>query len=164
MNKYSYNIPYPFYDYIVHNSQYADILLSLIGGLNSKMSSISLYFYNSIIINDINIKEAMESICRNEIFHLKILSDIVYQLGADPRLWESKDDCLEYWSPSYNIYSLDIKNILKYAIDKEQYFIDYYTKQLKIINDPILCKVLKRLLLDDQLHLEIFNKLLEDQS
>lgn len=164
MDKYYLNIPYPSYDHLIHNNQYADIILSLTSGLNSKMSAISLYFYNSIIISNTEIKEAMDTICTTEIYHLKILSDIAYLLGADPRLWESRDDCFEYWSPSYNIYSLKIKDILKHAIIKEQYFIHFYKHQLNSIDDPVICKVLNRLLLDDQLHLEIFKKLLEDQS
>ena len=163
MFKYTLDIPYPSFDYLEKDDQYASLILSNLSGLHSKMNSVTLYFYNSIILqkDDIELKEAMETICKVELYHLKILAEMSYLLGADPRLWECHNDSLEYWSPGFNIYHKNIPNMLENAIIQELNTISNYTHQLDIINNDIICNVLKRIILDDQKHVEIFQKFLK---
>lgn len=162
MFKYTLDIPYPTIDNLELNDRYASLILSNLGGLHSKMNSVSLYFYNSIILSnkDLELKKIMESICKVEMYHLKIFADMSYLLGADPRLWECQNDLLEYWSPGFNIYPRHIKSMLENAIIQEQNTISIYTHQLNEIDDPIICNMLKRIILDDQYHIEIFQQYL----
>ena len=161
MTKYYVDLPYPPIDHLNVNVKYAQMMLSNLSGLHYEMNAVSLYFYNSIISNDENIKEAMKHICKVEMKHLEIFAKMCYLLGADPRLWDCQNDSLDYWSPGYNIYPRQTCSMLENAIIQEQNTISIYSHQIDIIDEPIICNMLKRIILDEQLHVEIFQDLLK---
>jgi bacterioferritin len=157
MFKYALDLPYPSISNLDINTEYGQILLSNLGGLHSKMNTVTLYFYNSIILNDYSeLKKVMLEISKVEMHHLKIIADMCYFLGVDPRLWECQNDCLEYWSPGFNIYPRQLQHMLENCIIQEQNTISNYNHQIKIIKEPIICDMLNRIILDEQLHVEIF--------
>ena len=164
MAKYNVELPYPPIDNLNVNVKYGQMLLSNLSGLHSEMNTLSLYFYNSIITkySHPKIREAMEEICKIEMKHLKIFADMCYLLGVDPRLWDCQNDYLEYWSPGFNIYPRQIHSMLENAIIQEQNTISIYSHQIDLIDEPIICNMLKRIILDEQLHVEIFQELLRE--
>lgn len=161
--KYTLDIPYPSIEHLSPNIEYSQHILSNLGGLHSKMNSISLYFYNHIILKQLwpELSEAMKQISMVEMKHLEIFANLAYQLGADPRLWDCQNDFLEYWSPGYNVYPRQIHSLLENAIIQEQNTITTYQYQITCINDPLLQKILKRIIIDDQLHIEVFESFLK---
>lgn len=163
MFRYAVDLPYPSIDDLDINIEYGQILLSNVGGLHSEMNAVSLYFYNSIILKEYpKIQKIMEQISIVEMHHLKIFAQMCFLLGVDPRLWECQNDYLEYWSPGFNIYPRHLQQLLENAIIQEQNTISIYHHQIDIINEPIICNMLKRIILDEQLHVEIFQQLLND--
>lgn len=161
--KYKLDIPYPSIDNLETNIEYSQLILSNLGGLHSKMNTVSLYFYNHIILEEQwpELSEAMIQLCLVEMKHLNIFAKICYKLGADPRLWDCHQDLLEYWSPSFNVYPRQINTLLENAIIQEQNTITNYQYQMSCIDEPIIQNMLKRIILDEQLHVEIFNTFLQ---
>lgn len=164
MSKYAIDLPYPSIDDLDVNVTYGQIMLSNLSGLHSEMNAISLYFYNSIILKKTHPKlmRIMEEIAKVEMHHLKIFADMCFLLGVDPRLWDCQNDYLEYWSPGFNIYPRQIHTMLENAIIQEQNTISIYSHQAETIDEPIICDMLKRIILDEQLHVEIFQDYLRD--
>lgn len=161
--KYLLDIPYPQMDHIEPHIEYGQMILSHLGGINSEMSAISLYFYNHIITKDTwkELSEAMQQISFIEMKHLDILAELCYRLGIDPRLWACHDDSLQYWSPGYNIYPRQIHTILENAIEDERTAIALYQSQIDYIQDENIQMILNRIILDEQFHLEIFENFLQ---
>lgn len=161
---YFINKPYPEMTDIKENPQYASLMLSNLAGLYSEMNAVSLYFYNHVILKDVwpELSVAMETISIVEMHHLDIFAHLAYHLGADPRLWDCQQGCLEYWSPGYNVYPSHLKSLLENAIIQEQNTIAIYQQQITCIKERTIQKILQRIIEDEELHIQIFEYFLNE--
>lgn len=161
---YFINKPYPEMTDIKENPQYASLMLSNLAGLYSEMNAVSLYFYNHVILKDFwpELSVAMEKISIVEMHHLDIFAHLAYHLGADPRLWDCQQGCLEYWSPGYNVYPSHLKSLLENAIIQEQNTIAIYQQQITCIKERTIQKILQRIIEDEELHIQIFEYFLNE--
>ena len=161
---YFINKPYPEMTDIKENPQYASLMLSNLAGLYSEMNAVSLYFYNHVILKDVwpELSVAMEKISIVEMHHLDIFAHLAYHLGADPRLWDCQQGCLEYWSPGYNVYPSHLKSLLENAIIQEQNTIAIYQQQITCIKERTIQKILLRIIEDEELHIQIFEYFLNE--
>lgn len=161
---YFINKPYPEMTDIKENPQYASLMLSNLAGLYSEMNAVSLYFYNHVILKDVwpELSVAMEKISIVEMHHLDIFAHLAYHLGADPRLWDCQQGCLEYWSPGYNVYPSHLKSLLENAIIQEQNTIAIYQQQITCIKERTIQKILHRIIEDEKLHIQIFEYFLNE--
>ena len=164
--EYYINEPYPSIDNLDMNIAYGQILLSNIGGLQCEMNAVSLYFYNHVILEQLwpELSQAMHKISIVEMHHLEIFAKMCCHLGVDPRLWDCQNDFLEYWSPGYNVYPRQLNTLLENAIIQEQNTIQIYQHQASCIHEPIIQDVLNRIIKDEQLHVEIFEKFLSEYN
>ena len=139
-------------------------MLSNLAGLYSEMNAVSLYFYNHVILKDVwpELSVAMEKISIVEMHHLDIFAHLAYHLGADPRLWDCQQGCLEYWSPGYNVYPSHLKSLLENAIIQEQNTIAIYQQQITCIKERTIQKILHRIIEDEKLHIQIFEYFLNE--
>lgn len=164
--KYYVDKPYPSIDQLDINIHYGQMILSNVGGLHSEMNAVSLYFYNNVIMENSwkDLSIAMHEISIVEMHHLDIFAKMCCKLGIDPRLWDCQNDFLEYWSPGYNVYPRQIQTMLENAIIQEQNTIDIYQYQISCIDEPVIQNVLQRIILDDKLHIQIFEKFLNEYN
>ena len=157
------NLPYPPIQPERRNCKYAQEMLSNVGGSNSEMSAVSLYFYNSVILDpDYAIfAKCFHDISIVEMHHLDMFADLAYKMGEDPRLW-SKCDCqMTYWTPAYNKYPRKICDVIVNSIKAEEAAIQKYRKQSESIYDANIVSILKRIILDEERHIEIFRGMMD---
>lgn len=148
-------LPYPKVQAECKNRNYALAMLDNIGGSNSEMSAISLYFYDSLVSQEYpEMANTFHQISMVEMHHLDIFGTLALQLGADPRLWTLNRGRQVYWSPAYNQYSRDIHDILADLIQGEKGAIEKYSNQAKTINDPNVVANLNRIILDEEVHVK----------
>lgn len=154
--------PYPPVQPQNRNREYALEMLSNVGGSNSEMSAVSLYFYNSVILdpNYPAFAKCFQEINIVEMHHLDMFAELAYKLGEDPRLWSNPDDRKTYWTPAYNNYPREIHNVIINSIEAEEAAIQKYSNQLENIPDPNIKNILNRIILDEKRHLEIFRNML----
>ena len=150
-------ISYPNLNHLQRNTKLGYMLLSHLGGLHSKMSIVSLYFYNHIIIEDINkeLSDIFYQLLLVEMKHLQLLAKVCFKLGVDPRLWNCQNDSLEYWSPSYNVYSTQMTSMIENAIRQEKNTIKTYQEQIQYIDEPIIQDILNQFIIEDKQHIHI---------
>ena len=165
-NNFSDYSPYPPVTVECPNLRYANVMLSNIGSCNSEMSAVSLYFYNSVILteNRKDFANVFHKISIVEMHHLNIFSQLAYMLGADPRLWTYRGRSARYWSPACNHYPRPMDALLKNALQGEQNTIAVYQKQAGLIQDHCITDLLNRIILDEQVHVSIFQAMLADIS
>lgn len=156
------NLPYPQIRVKEKNMVYAQAMLDNLGGSNSEMSAVSLYFYNHIITGPQyeSIAQIFHGIMIVEMHHLDIFAALALQLGEDPRLWTQSQNGMVYWTPGYNKYPTDIKNLLTHALQGELDAISKYQYQAGRIKDPNIVENLQRIIQDEQLHVELFRQML----
>lgn len=159
--QYADTAPYPKIEVSGQNRAYARAMLSNIGSCDSEMSSVSLYFYNSVITEEYggNIAECFHKISMVEMHHLDIFAKLSYLLGADPRLWIPGKRGPIYWSPACRQYPKKLPELLEYAISGERKTIEQYRQQALWIKDDCICAMLERIIKDEELHIKIFHEL-----
>lgn len=157
--------PYPPVQVQQKNRAYANAMLSNIGGENSEMTAVSLYFYDQLVTReDVTVSHIFHRISIVEMHHLEIFGTLSLLLGEDPRLWSTAGQQKRYWTPAYNTYTWRKKQLLQIALKSEQMAIAKYRSQLKWIKDPNILENLQRILLDEESHVRIFQWLLEHPS
>ncbi|MFT3985738.1 MAG: ferritin family protein [Lachnospiraceae bacterium] len=159
----SVDLPYPPIQPESHRPEYAYAMLSNVGSSNSEMSAISLYFYNSVILNPdyTNFARCFHKISIVEMHHLDIFAELAFQMGLDPRLWSMERHRKCYWTPAYNYYPQEIREVIKNSLKGEEAAIQKYTRQAEIICDQNIIDILNRIIIDEKRHVEIFNTMLE---
>ncbi len=133
------------------------LLLKDIGGLNSKMNNVSLYFYNMILTKEEHpdLSQIFRNIKQEEMRHMELLADLCYQLGIDPRLWEIQNDLLQYWSPGYNIYPRTLHKMIENMINNENKLINIMQSQISMFDEPIIIDIFHQIITEDKKHVDI---------
>lgn len=145
--------PYPPIHVSCPNRGYALEMLDNLGGQDSEMSAVSLYFYNHLM-TDGDLAKFFHQLSITEMHHLEIFGRLAQQLGADPKLWSCSKGQPRFWSPSYNQYPVRLRPLLENAINHEEKAIAKYKKQANCIKDQNIVDNLCRIIQDEEAHLQ----------
>lgn len=153
--------PYPPVRVEGRNVKYAAAMLANIGSCSSEISTVSLYFYNSVVLreNHADLAETFHKISVVEMHHLDIFAQLACLLGADPRLWRPENGRPAYWSPSCNQYARSPLPLVRNALEGERAAVAQYRRQSGWIGDPYICEMLERIILDEERHIQIFKQM-----
>lgn len=156
-NQYSSPLPYPEIKVLEPNKRYAEILIEAYAGFGSELTAINQYIYHEFILDkqEKELKKLFKNIAIVEMKHLDILAELIKQLGVNPLFRGSMNN---YWNSSFVYYGTDLCNRLESDIDAETKAIEHYNKIIEIIKDPYIIAVLKRIIIDEQIHLELYRK------
>ena len=157
------DLPYPPIQPNSCRPDYARALLSNAGGRNSEMGAVSLYFYNSVVLDPCyaDLARCFHKISVVEMHHLNIFASFANKMGLDPRLWEQTPQGNRYWSPAYNCYPRTPRALVENSLQAELAAIEKYSRQAEIICDDNIRENLNRIILDEQQHVKIFREMLE---
>ena len=158
--QYKVDLPYPPVYVDGPNPVYACEILSNVGGAVSEMSDVSLYFYNSVVLEPQyrSIAECFQQISIIEMYHLNIFAELSLQLGADPRLWSGRTH-KHWWTPAYKQYPREIRALIGNSIEGEKTAILKYSWQASTICDRNITAILNRIILDEEHHLQTFEEM-----
>ena len=148
--------PYPPVRAEARSPQYARAMLSNVGGSTSEMSAVCRYFYDHLVTSGVpELAEALHHISIEEMHHLEIFGILALQLGADPRLWSVQQGRYIWWTPEHLSYPRRLGPMLHSAIQAEQATIRKYRNQIRWIRDGNVVENLRRIVLDEERHIEI---------
>lgn len=157
--------PYPPVRVEARNPRYGAAMLDNMGGNSSEMSAVSRYLYDQIVTAGMpEVAEAFQELSIVEMHHLRIFGTLAFQLGMDPRLWSVRQGRRFWWAPEYLQYPRKLGPILQYALREEQAVIRKYENQLRWIRDGCIVELLKRILQDERLHIELLGSLLDSYA
>lgn len=156
---YKSNLPYPDIKVEKENIEYAELLSYPYAGLVSEDTATHLYMYQSFIL-DGEISNILEKIAIVEMHHLELLAKTIKLLGLNP---EYKVNDI-YWNANYVNYNNNLKDILKINIEAETLAIKNYKNLIKVIDDKYVKELLRRIIIDEEIHLQIFKNLYEKNS
>lgn len=156
--------PYPEIKVEKENLEYAKLLLDDYVGIASEETSIQQYIYQSIDKFDVcpEFSNTLRGIAIVEMRHLDMLGKTIKALGVTPKFKfvNKTNKCMEYWNSSFVDYTATIEKMLKSDIELEKKAIISYKKHMSIIEDKYIKEILMRIIEDEVLHIECFNKLL----
>lgn len=147
------------------NINYAKLLLEDYAGSTSEETAIHLYIYEHIVTEDRlkEYSEALASIARVEMHHLKILGKLIKLLGLKPVYGSfSNNNNFKPWSGLFVDYSIDLKSMLESDIKRETKAIQKYKLHRSLINDKYIKEILTKIIQDEEIHLSIFNKFYQE--
>ena len=157
--------PYPPTRTDGRNQRYGVAMLDNMGGCNSEMSAVSLYCYNRLVTAGMpELAECFHHISMVEMRHLEIFGTLALQLGMDPRLWTARQGRRTWWTPEYNHYPRKLGPLLQNALREERATIQKYENQLRWIRDSGVAENLRRIIVDEKLHVDILRTLLESYA
>ena len=152
---YKSNLPYPEIKVEKENIEYAKLLLYPYAGIVSEDTATHLYMYQSFIL-DKKISDTLKNIAIVEMHHLELLAKTINLLGLKP---EYKANDIP-WTTNYVNYNNNLKDILKINIESETLAIKNYNNLIEVIDDKYIKELLKRIIIDEEIHLKIFKELL----
>ncbi|RMH06437.1 MAG: ferritin-like domain-containing protein [Aquificota bacterium] len=116
-------------------------------------SAIIQYLYHIFLISDGNITSEIEEIARQEMRHLKWFAQKVVQLGGQVVL-DRLEEMIVVGGP-------DWADMLSKDVWAEEKAIEIYTKQLEMVKDDGVKRLLERVIKDEQDHRIEFSELVQ---
>ena len=153
------NKPYPKIVVEKKNDYYAKILSHVYASSESELSAILQYSYETFLILDERIRKIVQGIAEVEMHHLNILGNLIHLLGREPIFADTSYCKNIYWNSDFVYYDTDLKTMMDINIESEKNNIRSYQMLIHVIEDVYVKEILKRILEDEYLHLEIFMKI-----
>lgn len=164
--KYIVDLPYPEPKVERKSLEYANILLQDYAGAVSELTAINLYVYQHIVSKGDfdDYAELIGGVSMAEMKHLELLGKTIKLLGIKPIYMDSACPPGRLWTPNYINFSVYIKEMLLEDIKAETEAIKTYKYHISIIKDKYIRELLKRILVDEELHLKYFKELYKKYS
>lgn len=159
--EYRVNIPYPEIKVVKKDVEIAKDLLSAYAGRISEDTAIHDYVFQMMMQDQEEIKKILKGISIVEMHHLEILGKLIYALGLTPLFASVLDNHTKWFSGEYVNYEKNWSQTLMDNIFQEKMAIKNYEKIIAKTSDENVQYILKRIILDERVHIEIFTKLLE---
>jgi len=158
--KYNVDMPYPEVKVKNKDIELAKKLFCLYAGEFSEDTCTHSYILQKILYDDNEeIKSILEGIAIIEMRHLEILGELIKKLGLVPLFLRVKNNKVEWFSGKYVTYEKNIKEALLKNICMERLAIKAYEDILVSTDDEYVIHIIKRIILDERLHIEIFEKI-----
>ena len=155
--QYKLNLPYP--EVTDEPDPYAVALLHEdYAGMIGEMTAANQYMYQSLLMNekDRSFAHALECIAITEMRHKKLLGKAIVRLGGTPRFANYNT----FWSASFVNYAEDRQMMLISNISLEDAAICNYRFHIEMISNASVQQLLERIILDEELHIRLFNEML----
>ena len=159
---YSDPSPYPEIKVQGPNLHYAELLMDDYAGIVSEFTAINQYLYHYFFFKDYDKKlgELLENISISEMLHMEILAELIKKLGGKPVIRGSYSTSGNFWVGSYIYYGSNLCEQLRADINAEYKAIVEYQKHIHSIADPYIKAILHRIILDEKVHIHLFNQAL----
>lgn len=145
------------------NLQYAALLSGDFASVCSELTAVMQYNYQKWILARQNSRlgHALEQIAMVEMQHLDMLGQLIVLLGGTPQYLALQKNRPAYWNGRMIFADTTLPAMLTRDIRNEEFTIENYRNQIKIIEDPCITAVLERIILDEEKHIQIFQSFLK---
>ncbi len=159
VTEYRVNLPYPEVESGPDNRRTVLLLMEDYAGMVSELSAITQYVYQHIVLEDAaeEVSEVMRHISIIEMKHLELLGEAILKLGGNP-MYASRG---RFWNARNVSYVTRVREVLNENINGENSAIRQYRRHIEQTANQSVKRLLERIILDEELHIRIFNALLE---
>ena len=143
---------------IRQNIRYANLLYDNFAGEEGELAAVCQYIYEHIELKRYeSFSKILLSIAKEEMHHLELIGDLIKRLGRKP-YYINKDQYM--WNADNIKYHFNnVYDMLIFNIESEKKAIKGYEEAIKYTQNKSIKYLLERIILDEQTHLEIFNRL-----
>ena len=130
----------------------ADVIAMLNEDIRGEHAAIVQYLRHAYALGEGELACEIEEIAREEMRHMKWLSEMVVELGGDPTLDRGK---MDLGGPVQ-------ADMMRRDVGLEEMAIDLYQQHIEAIEDERIKKLLLRIVSDEEAHREDFKKMVEE--
>ncbi len=143
---------------IRQNQKYANLLYDSFGGSEGELTEVIQYIYEHIELKRYeSLSKILLKIAVEEMYHLELIGGLIRKLGSEA-YFVNQNKCM--WSAENIKYHFNnVYDMLTFNIESEKRSIENYKKSIKYTQNKSIKDLLERIILDEQTHLEIFNRL-----
>jgi bacterioferritin len=170
-------MPFPQIKVEKQNIEYANLLLNAFASSSdSEIQAITQYIYHSKTISNNTISKALMCIALVEMHHLDALSELIPLLGGKPFYENSSKN---FWMTGNIAYvdkniiyekepvnakddNSNIRQKIENDINGEKNAINGYKSLLETIKDCYIEQIILKIISDEQVHIKIFENLIEE--
>ncbi len=143
---------------IRQNLKYANLLYDNYAGSDGELTAVTQYIYEHIELNRYeSFSKILLSIAIEEMKHLQLIGELIRRLGKKAYFIDKKQCAWNTENIKYHFNN--IYDMLMYNIESEKKAILGYKEAIKYTQNKSIKDLLERIILDEQTHLEIFNRL-----
>ncbi len=158
------DLPYPTLDKIKENPNDACIIYPAYSGLHGELTGVLQYVYHHFYfekqLNDATAQVLM-GIALAEMEHYKMLGKAILKLGVSPIITTNLPYRYNPYNTSKILYSKEGQKMLLDDISTELVAIKTYQKMLDKLQDERVSALITRIILDEELHVQVLKKELE---
>lgn len=155
--QYELNLPYP--EVTGGNEPRAvELLKEDYAGIVSEMTALCQYMFQHLLLteNGSPFAKEMECIAITEMRHKEMLGKAILRLGGTPIYATTTT----YWCANYVDYVEDPKRMILSDIKSEYAAIYNYRCHIQMIPNTSVKQLLERIILDEEMHIRLFNEML----
>ena len=151
--------PYPEIRVSAPNTFYAQLLLDDYAGMVSEFTAVNQYMFHHFVTKGSNDDAArlLEKIAFTEMRHLEMLAGLILLLGQTPVYRNSR----YLWNPRMVFYGSDFRGRLQADLESENKAVQKYQEHIDRIDDPHVKSVLDRIILDEKVHIVLFQEAMD---
>lgn len=143
---------------IRQNIKYANLLYDNFAGSSGELSAVTQYIYEHIELKRYeSFSKILLSIAIEEMHHLDLVGDLIKKLGKKPYFIDKNRVAWNAENIKYHFNN--VYDMLRFNIESEKKAILDYKEAIKYTQNKSIKELLERIILDEQTHLEIFNRL-----
>lgn len=149
------NDPYPKIENIKQDYRFGKMLYDSYAGSYGELTAITQYVYENIT-NEENkeVRNVLMRVAMDEMHHLKILGELLVELGFIPYYMGSRNN---KWCSDRVKYKFScMEEMMKYNIQTEKMAIKEYERLIQNTEDKGIKDVLSRIIRDEENHIRIF--------
>ena len=157
ITKFASALPYPTIE-VSGNLAQAKLLMPSYSGSSGELTAVLTYCFQCYITPKYpDIVKALMGVAKCEMLHHRLLGETIYKLGGYPIM-----GARTYWNGSMANYTLDPKKYLQQNIASEENAILNYERTILNLEDECVKMLLERIILDEEIHINIFKELLKE--
>ena len=158
------DIPYPGTEGITEDVRTARIIAPAYASSHSELGAILQYIYHHFYFDKLGEEEIATTLIEisvAEMKHLDILGETLLKLGVDPVFTKNPPYKTDFFSASSISYAKTAKKMLLDDIAGEMMAIREYNLMLEELENEKISAIIKRIVLDEELHLLALKKCLK---
>lgn len=158
-------LPYPEIRVREKNQAYANLLSNDYCGAVSEMSAITQYINNEnrLSAERCSMAKTILGIAIAEMIHLQKLGELICLLGGNIDFQAKQQNGRQtMWTPACLAIPDQARKMLLADIESEKAAINQYKMHIKLIRDPDVNAVLRRIIKDEEYHIMLLRELLNE--
>ena len=158
-------LPYPSIEDILVDYKSASIISPAYCGVHGELDAILQYVYHCFYfkrIGDEQTAKILMGIAMCEMMHLEMLGELILKLGIDPVFTRRPPIRGDFYNTSQINYSRTPIKMLIDDITAEMVAVSEYEKICERLTNEQVGAVIKRIILDEQLHIKVLRARLEE--